>query len=112
MAWLELVSIVPFSRLIILYVSLLSKCEVSLTDLNNSKGRFELCKYITQTHTHTHTHGLYLLSGSSLGNTVPASWSLRLSFLKPVIGIFVKTDLLATSGVSKKCNSAKICLAF
>ena len=52
MAWLELVSIVPFSRLIILYVSLLSKCEVSLTDLNNSKGRFELCKYITQTHTH------------------------------------------------------------
>ena len=58
-------------------------------------------------------HGLDPPSASTLGNTAQTRWSLRLlSFLKPVIGTFVKTALWATSGVSKRCNSAKSFLTF
>ena len=77
------------------FVSLLLKCKVSFTDLHTSQESF------------FPPHGLDLPSASTLGNTAQTRWSLRcLSFLKPIIGTFVKTTLWATSGVSKRCNSA------
>ena len=97
MTWLELQSSGPFSILTVSLVSFLLKWEVLLTELHTPQERFFL------------PYGLDLPSASSLGYTARTRRYLRLlSFLKPIIGTFVKTALWATSGVSKRCNSAKI----
>ena len=91
----------PFNILNVLFVSLLLKWEVLFTDLHTSQECF------------FPSRGLDLPSASTLDNTARTRLSLRLlSFLKPIIGMFVKTALWATSEVSKKCNSAKIFLTF
>ena len=92
MKWLELQSSGPFITLKVSKVPILLKWEVSFTDLQE-------CFFSP--------HGLDLPSASALGKTEQKRWFLRLmSFLKPIIGVFVKTAIWATSGINKRCNSA------
>ena len=96
MGWLELQSSRPFNTLNVSLVTLLLKWEVSLNDFHSSQEHF------------FSPHGLDLPSASILGNAARTRWSLRLlSFLKPITGTFLKTGLRASSGVSRRCNSAK-----
>ena len=109
MTWLELQSSDPFSILNVSSVSLLLECEVSFTDLHTSQER----PHPTPLPPPPPPHGLDLPSASTLGNAAGTRWSLRLlSFLKPIIGTSVKVALWGKSGVSKKCNSAKIFYKF
>ena len=95
MKWLELQSSGPFITLKVSKVPLLLKWQVSFTDLHTSQECF------------FSPHGLDLPSASALGKTEQRKWFLILmSFLKPIIGMFVKTDIWATSGINKSCNSA------
>ena len=101
MAWLELQSSGPFIILKVSLVFLFSKYKVSFNDLHTSQQLF------------FPSHGLDVSSASTLSKTVQARGFLRLlPFLKPIIGTFVKTALWATSGVRKRCNSAKKILTF
>ena len=56
-------------------------------------------------------HGPELPATSTLGKTYLIRWSFKLLlFLKPALGIFVKTFPCYSSGASKMCDSSKMFL--